>query len=440
MKIKVKNFPRNQKLVGYYCWAGPGTVRMLGTKYFDPKIDMPSVLNSYDEPYLKEVKEKLGVTDFWATYSWGYNSTTEQVDYQFLVDRIPFFRKLGMRLHAYIQGTNLVHAEYSDQDLWARDNFGRYLTYFKGRRLTCVNNPLFQKEFYRKVTQAAEEDFDGIFIDNVHMGQMAPVFNNKLVAFVGCRCRYCQELFTQQTGFVIPRFLAWAKPAVLQAYLDFRTQSLHSFLRKAAEIAHNHGKLFGSNSYDPKFEDRLVYGFEYEQLAQFQDYLLFETHSFPNVDGSTRNNRANQIAQQVPLPIFALSYQKGIGYDHQLSQSELELLQNDAAQHHFHVCYKGSEYTTEGEWHNLRLDTVTNISSGQHILNTSNSLDQKKWPTAEEPAKKSSKIIWLVLVGLFGIPAVVVVFDYLYGALMHITMEKKKFRPLMRVAYKMLIR
>lgn len=437
--MKMKSFPHDEKLVGYYCWAGPGTVRMIDTKYFDPNIDVESLMSSYDLQYLSEIKEKLGVTDVWATYSWGYNSQTEAEDYQFLVSRISNFHKLGMRLHAYVQGTNLVYAEYQDQDVWARDNFGRLMAYSKGRKLTCVNNPNFQAEFYRKVTQAAQENFDGIFIDNVHMGQMAPSFGAKPVSFVGCYCQYCQQLFKEQTGQKIPRFLTWAKPEILQAYLDFRAQSLHSFLKKAASITHSHGKLFGSNSYDPKFDPRIVYGFEYEKLAQFQDYLLFETHSFPNADGSTNNLRAEQYAQQLPIPVFALSYKNGISYDHQLSQSELELLKADADSHAFNLCIKGSEFVTDGVWHNLRLNEIKKIPELTDV--TFNQKNKK----SEKPIKLFSNKMQFsfktkLLLGVLAPPLIAIVSNYLYGTLMNATMEKKRMRPLMRLMYKLVIR
>lgn len=437
--MKMKTFPRNQKLVGYYCWAGPGTIRMINTKYFDPTIDVESLLSSYDIEYLSEVKGKLGVTDFWATYSWGYNTQTEAEDYQFLVSRISNFHKLGIRLHAYVQGTNLVYAEYKDLDVWARDNFGRLMAYSKGRKLTCVNNPHFQAEFYRKVALAAQENFDGIFIDNVHMGQMAPSLGPKPVSFVGCYCQYCQQLFKEQTGQKVPRFLSWAKPELLQAYLDFRTQSLHSFLEKAAKIAHTHGKLFGSNSYDPKFDPRIVYGFEYDKLATLQDYLLFETHSFPNVDGSSNNFRAEQLAQQLPIPIFALSYKHGISYDHQLSQAELELLKADADSHAFNLCIKGSEFVTDGVWHNLRLNEIKKIPK-----RTDATFNQKNNGAENRaqlfPNKMQFGFKTKLLLGVLALPLIAVATNYLYGTLMNATMEKKRMRPLMKLMYKLVIR
>jgi hypothetical protein len=48
---------------GVYCWAGPGTERMIRLKYPHHKIDLPSVWQSYDYDQLKQAKEKLGTTD-----------------------------------------------------------------------------------------------------------------------------------------------------------------------------------------------------------------------------------------------------------------------------------------------------------------------------------------------------------------------------------------
>jgi hypothetical protein len=32
--------------IGYYCWAGPGTIRMIKVKYFNPRIDEKSLMTS----------------------------------------------------------------------------------------------------------------------------------------------------------------------------------------------------------------------------------------------------------------------------------------------------------------------------------------------------------------------------------------------------------
>ena len=51
--------------IGFYCWAGFGTERIIKTKYFNPKIDKESLFKSYDYDYLSKVKEIFGITDAW---------------------------------------------------------------------------------------------------------------------------------------------------------------------------------------------------------------------------------------------------------------------------------------------------------------------------------------------------------------------------------------
>jgi hypothetical protein len=406
---------------------------MTKTKYFDPLIDEASMGGSYELDYILEAKEKLGITDFWATFSWGYNQKTEQEDYDFLLERLPNFRKANVRVHAYLQGTNLVYEDYPDQDVWARDNFGRYISYYKGRRLTCPNNPHFQKIFFDKLNEAVKHDFDGIFIDNVHMGQMAPFFRHKPLAFLGCRCQHCQKLFKEKTGLKIPRFLHWAKEETMQSYLDFRVNSMNALLEKAAKIAHKKKMLFSSNSYDPKFDERLVYGLDYQQLATFQDYILFETHSFPKNNTVSRNTRANQIAEAVDVPVFTVSYRSGIGFDGQLSQQDIQKLYDEAESSAFNVCYKGSEFITDGEWHNLRLSEITGIEQeAPHTIFDFLKLSKRRGYL--------SKLSRRILVLVFAVPSLIVLSNLLYGTFLRLIMEKKRMRPMMAFVYKWLLR
>lgn len=185
----------NKESIGYYCWAGPGTVRMLNTKYFNPKIDLESLNRSYEYDYLAEVKEKFGVTDFWATYSWGFSEETEREDYDFILSRLDNFKKNNIRVHAYIQGTNLVRKEFENSDFWAIDRFGNEVPYYKDRMVTCPNNPKFFKFFIDKLNKAVQYNFDGIYIDNIQMGQLTISTKNRPVTFCGCNCDHCKEKF-----------------------------------------------------------------------------------------------------------------------------------------------------------------------------------------------------------------------------------------------------
>ena len=56
---------------------------MIKLKFFNPKIDRHSLMHSYDYNYLSKAKELFGITDVWATYSWGFSPETEKEDYKF---------------------------------------------------------------------------------------------------------------------------------------------------------------------------------------------------------------------------------------------------------------------------------------------------------------------------------------------------------------------
>lgn len=66
------------KRIGLYCWAGSDTVKMINTKYLSPKMDIDSIMSSYDDDYLAHLKKSLGITDIWATFDWGFGFDNEQ--------------------------------------------------------------------------------------------------------------------------------------------------------------------------------------------------------------------------------------------------------------------------------------------------------------------------------------------------------------------------
>lgn len=438
--MKKSSFSKQSELVGFYCWAGPGTIRMLDTKYFNPEVNEASVMSSYQPEYLHAIKNTLGVTDIWATYSWGFNKETEQPDRAFLLDRLSHFKKAGIRVHAYLQGTNLVTDQFPEKDWWARDNYDRYIPYAKGRRLTCINNPDFQDYFFAKVSQLAQTGVDGIFVDNVHMGQIAPLWGEYPVGFVGCRCQFCLEAFQTQHQAEIPKLLHRTSDQLREAYYQFREDSLFCFLKKISQISRKKGKLFGTNSYDPKFDMRVVYGFTYQNLVKIQDYLLFETHSFPHQDGSTRLEIADQIAKNLDIPVFTVTYNRGIGYEPQFDARQIALLLHDADTHAFFACLKGSEFTTDGVWHNLFVDEEGVESQADalrevHSQKNSVSTDRQELAHTKEQnaldhlAKRIGRPLW-----------VYDLLNFLSPQLVKLIMENKLARPLLRLVYKVIIR
>lgn len=340
---------------GMYCWAGPGTERMIQLKYPHHKIDLASVWQSYDLDQLRQAKEKLGVTDAWVSYSWGFSERTEQEDYGFLRQRLGNFHSLGIRTHAYVQGTNLVWAENQDADYYCRDYRGRLVPYHRGRKLTCPNNPAFKAYIHRKVALALQEEVDGVFVDNMHFGLFPLMLGKTRSTFFGCHCPHCQKRFKRETGASIPD-LFHLDTEVFQAYVDFRVRSLMGLVRELANQVHASGKEFGSNSFDPRHNTRLFYGTDIEELAQVQDYLLFENHYLPCKKRS--NAYLQPLVKPLSKPVFVVSYKKGIGRERLYSQADFDAVYSESQEVGYVPCYKASEYTTKGVWHNLRYEQL----------------------------------------------------------------------------------
>ncbi|MBZ0299062.1 MAG: hypothetical protein K8J31_04940 [Anaerolineae bacterium] len=340
---------------GVYCWAGPGTERMIRLKYPTHKIDRRSLWQSYDQEQLQQARDTLGITDAWVSYSWGFSEQTEQADYQFLRDRLVNFQRLGIKTHAYVQGTNLVWAEHQDTDYYCRDYRGRLIPYHRGRKLTCPNNPAFQAYLHRKVALALEEEVDGVFVDNMHFGLFPVMLGKGRFTFFGCQCAYCQEQFKREVGSPIPG-LFHRQSELFEAYIDFRVRGLMALVRALAAQIHASGKAFGTNSFDPRYETRLFYGTDLQQLAQVQDYLLFENHHLPSKKRS--NAYLQPLVSPLTLPVFVVSYHKGIGREKQYSQADLNAVYSESQALGYAPCYKASEYTTKHVWHNMRFEQL----------------------------------------------------------------------------------
>jgi hypothetical protein len=343
--------------IGYYCWAGPGTIRMIKVKYFNPRIDEKSLLSSYEYDYLARVRDLFGITDFWATYSWGFSDKTEQEDRQFLIERVENFKRLGIRLHAYIQGPNLVYDEFPDKaEWWARDERSRLITYYKGRWMCSIHNPDYVNYVVKKIEDTHGLGFDGIFVDNIQHGQLgvpAPAGQLPFV-FCGDYSAAAQAAFRAETGHTIPDDFE-RDPALTLAYLEFRMRANTQYIATLADAAHRGGMVFGSNFYDPKFDPKYIYAIDMAAKPNLQDYVLFENHALPRADGKVSNLYVERIIDryQYQKPVFVVSYRNGVGMAPQFSQEDIDNLFSEAATSNFRVSLKGSEFTTNGVWHNL---------------------------------------------------------------------------------------
>lgn len=348
----------NEQRVGFYCWAGPGTERMINLKFFNPRIDHDSLMSSYDLDYLFELKTKFGVTDFWATYSWGFSPEVEAEDYKFLVDRAKNFESLGIRLHAYIQGPNVVYSQFPEKDWYCKDEKGRPITYYRGRRVVCLNNEKFRDFVCEKIRSMYGLGFYGIYMDNIQMGQLAiPTFNNDLpFVFAGCRCESCQKKYMSDTGEEIPGLIRdndeW------QRYLNWRVDVVTDFLTEVAGWVHAGGMVFGTNSFDPRFNTKYMFGTDLKKLDEIQDYFVFENHSLPTEDGHKSNFYIQKLINdlQIKKPVFVLSYRNGVGMEAEYSQGDFDNIYTEDVKYDFFSMYKGSEFVTEGVWHNLKLE------------------------------------------------------------------------------------
>lgn len=269
------------------------------------------------------------------------------------MDRVENFKKLGIKLHAYVQGPNLVYADYPDKDWWAKDNFGQLINYHRGRKVVCLNNPEFKDYLSAKIGKMYNYGFDGIFLDNVQMGQLGVPVVDPIQPFVfaGCTCDHCQKPFVEP----IPMDFE-LNPELTHRYLEFRNLSVTKFLEEISATVHAGKMEFGSNSFDPKLDLRRTTGIDLTAIAEFQDYLLFENHCLPGVRLDRGNEYIDEIAKDLNKPSFVVSYKHEIGRDSQYSQTDFNNILAEDKMYAFNSCLKGSEYVTNGRWHNLYLD------------------------------------------------------------------------------------
>jgi hypothetical protein len=93
-----------------------------------------------------------------------------------------------------------------------------------------------------------------------------------------------------------------------------------------------------------------------EALAEVQDYLLFENHFLPSKKRS--NAYLQPLVGHLSKPVFVVSYKKGIGRERHYSQADFDAVYSESQQVGYVPCYKASEYTTRGVWHNLRYEQL----------------------------------------------------------------------------------
>jgi hypothetical protein len=139
-------------------------------------------------------------------------------------------------------------------------------------------------------------------------------------------------------------------------YVEFRVRSLMELVRELATQIQSVGKAFGTNSFDPRYDTRMFYGTDIQQLAKVQDYLLFENHHLPSKKRS--NAYLQPLVEPLNVPVFVVSYNKGIGREKHYSQADFDAVYSESQTVGYAPCYKASEYTTRRVWHNLRFEQL----------------------------------------------------------------------------------
>ncbi len=353
-----------------YAWGGPGTVRLLKTKYFSPKVHQQSFCDIYQPDFLKKARQIFGTTDMFVTYSWGFSDKTEREDRAFILSRLKNFAAEDIKTYAYIQGFNLVYNEFPEQDLWCRNSYGDVLMYSKDRAFTCPNNPQAIKIIKDRIRQASAEKFEGIFVDNLLFGLPPLYIYTNETSFFGCSCLYCQKAFKKFSGY--PLTLGRKKSEqVIADYLMFRRKTVEEVIASFAEIAHSYGKVFGINLYDPfRHSAPYYFGYDLYDIRKFLDYFLIENHALG--DPTINNLHLQKFLKNEKKSVFVVSYRQGIGREPAYSQNDLNLIYSESRSLGYIPCYKATEYTTEGLWHALRINTYTKV---QKISTPSSKVD-----------------------------------------------------------------
>lgn len=355
--INTPFFTLPMKHAGFYLWGGPGTIDLLKVKYFDPRIDENGYLEVYDPVYLERATKVLGVTDVWATFSWGFSDEREIIHREFIAQKLPGMKKLGLTVYGYVQGFNVVTDDFSEQGIFCRDPHGKLLPYSKGRSLTCPNNPAALNIIRERVGAACRLDFDGIYIDNILFGLLPFFVSREATSFFGCSCSYCRKKFEQRYGYSLQPSIKYGRK-MIEDYLEFRTDSVFAALQSLRMITHGCGKRFGINLYDfHRHHAPFYFGYDFRKIEPLLDYYLIENHAF--LPGNKINNCClKSLAGSTTKPLFVVSYNNGIGMESAFTQQDLDLIYAEAAEIGYFPCIKGSEFTTNGRWHVLKLDNL----------------------------------------------------------------------------------
>lgn len=342
-----------------YAWGGLATINLLRTKYHSPRINTSSFLHLYDRDTVVKAIKVFDCSDIWMSYSWGFSDKTEQKDRDFAISKIKDLHELGLRVHLYVQGLNVVSREFKTSEFACVDPNGRELPYSKGRRLICPNNPRVRKLLVDRVTNASNTSADGVYVDNILFGFPPAFIRRDYAPFFGCSCDYCKKTFYTQFGYALK--FPIVSEENLHDYVNFRAQTLHDLIAELSWIAHMHHKFFGINLYDPiQMNSVFYFGYKLPKIEEYLDYLLIENHSLPS-HGNT-NAHLTTLVHESKKPVFVVSYDRGIGFEPEYSQADIDSIASESKIIGYKPCYKVSEFTTNGIWHTLDFSKLHKVN------------------------------------------------------------------------------
>lgn len=390
---------------GLYAWGGPGTIRLLQTKYHSPTIDTDSFMHLYDEAIMRKAQDVFSHSDIWVSYSWGFSDKTEEGDKAFIQEKIKSLQKRDVRIHLYVQGLNLVSSDFPIDTLACRDVFGRMIPYSKGRTLICPNNPHAQQILRKRVTEASSEDADGVYVDNILFGFPPAFIRTDYAPFFGCACEYCQTQFQKTFSYRL-QFPIVGKQK-LSDYLTFRGQTTKQLIAELSAIAHKADKYFGINLYDPvQMNPQVYFGYDIDKIEPYLDYLMIENHSLPTNGRS--NEHLRSLIKTSDKPVFVLSYDQGIGFESEYMQTDFDSIASEGRSLGYHPCLKVSEFTTNGIWHALDFSKLHKVNVNLEIpTKTTYAL------TSLKPRQWYDHIV-ANIIGYSGIPLVQLYFENAY--------------------------
>ncbi len=161
-------------------------------------------------------------------------------------------------------------------------------------------------------------------------------------------------------------------------YMDFRTRCMASLSADIKAIATGHGKQFGANTLDAELPPELFFGVSLAQHAKHADYLLIENFNHPAC-GRT-NRELFHALERHRKPVFIVSYKRVIGRHSRLTQSDIDAIHSESAVIGYQPCYKASEFTTRGRWHNLSPGSFRQPAMIAQVVTPKNSRTHAKPP------------------------------------------------------------